>query len=264
MTQGTLGVFIPSSLGLLGGAGRGVSTLRKIGPLAAMVTVSEKHEDELQITDHPVELGVTVSDHAFRRPSMVTIRCSWSNSPNRSSGTNPSAAGALNTLLPLNAVQSAVPRLPGSGATPVAAGVLVNRALSQSVSSYMQATSPGAGGSPVRDVYQQLLDLQLSLQLLDVYTGKRTYKNMLIQSIIVDTDRTSENSLEVLLRCREVIVARTATVTVQQAPASSQADPAATAAPVEQGLVSTVPAPATGNSQLVAAIGGINSVSPAP
>lgn len=261
--SGQLGVFIPNALGLLGGSGRSSLTKRAIGPLVAMMTASEKHEDELQIADHPVELGVTVSDHAFRRPAVVTIRCSWSNSPNRNAGINQNPSAAFSTLLPLDAAQRAAP-LPGSGAVPVASGVLVGGALAASVSQYTQQASPSTGGSVVRDIYQKLLNLQLSLELLDIYTGKRAYKNMLIQSIIVDTDKTTENSLECLLRCRELIIARTATVAIQQAPASSQADPRATAAPTEQGLVPAVAAPAAGNQQLEAAIAGINSSSPAP
>lgn len=63
-----------------------VTPQRAIGPFAAQVTLEERHVDDLAITDHPVETGATISDHAYMRPSEVTIRCGWSESPGGSGG----------------------------------------------------------------------------------------------------------------------------------------------------------------------------------
>jgi Dit-like tail protein len=49
------------------------------GGLVAEVTISEDHEDELLITDHPVELGAMMSDHAYKRPPTLRLRVGWSN-----------------------------------------------------------------------------------------------------------------------------------------------------------------------------------------
>ena len=57
-----------------------ISPQRSIGGIVAQATVEEVHTDELTITDHPVEMGANISDHAFLRPAEVTIRCGWSNS----------------------------------------------------------------------------------------------------------------------------------------------------------------------------------------
>ena len=51
---------------------------RSIGGIVAEVTIEEAAEDELQITEHPVEQGAPIADHAFKRPSTVTIRAGWS------------------------------------------------------------------------------------------------------------------------------------------------------------------------------------------
>jgi hypothetical protein len=51
---------------------------RSIGGIVANVTIEEQHTDELQITDHPVEGGAPVSDHAFKRPVQVNITAGWS------------------------------------------------------------------------------------------------------------------------------------------------------------------------------------------
>jgi hypothetical protein len=53
-------------------------SLRSIGGIIAEVTIEETGEDDLQITEHPVESGAPIADHAFKRPSQVTIRAGWS------------------------------------------------------------------------------------------------------------------------------------------------------------------------------------------
>lgn len=47
---------------------------RSIGGLYPDVIVEESHEDSLQITEHPVEQGAAINDHAFKKPEVVTIR----------------------------------------------------------------------------------------------------------------------------------------------------------------------------------------------
>ena len=66
---------------------------RNIAGFVANVTLDEHHHDTLTITRHPVAQGSTVSDHAFKEPATVTIRCGWTNS------------GGLNTLFDPNYVQ---------------------------------------------------------------------------------------------------------------------------------------------------------------
>lgn len=47
---------------------------RKIGLIVPSVVISEKHNDTLEITEHPVEVGAAISDHAYRRPSEVIMQ----------------------------------------------------------------------------------------------------------------------------------------------------------------------------------------------
>lgn len=53
---------------------------RSIGGFTANVTVEEVARDEVVLTDHPVEQGAQVSDHAFKKPVSIVIRCAYSNS----------------------------------------------------------------------------------------------------------------------------------------------------------------------------------------
>lgn len=59
---------------------------RNIGGIFPDVTVEEQHDDEMQITQHPVEVGTPVTDHAFMQPVTVAIHAFWSNSSAQSEG----------------------------------------------------------------------------------------------------------------------------------------------------------------------------------
>lgn len=52
---------------------------KRFGTITIPVTIEEAHQDELQITEHPVEKGAEINDHAFKRQPDVTIKCGWSN-----------------------------------------------------------------------------------------------------------------------------------------------------------------------------------------
>lgn len=52
---------------------------KRIGTIQIGVELEESHMDELQITEHPVEKGAEINDHAFKRQPEVTLKCGWSN-----------------------------------------------------------------------------------------------------------------------------------------------------------------------------------------
>mgnify|MGYP001758463341 CR=1 FL=1 len=68
---------------------------RSIGTIIPGVVVEEAHRDDLVITDHPVEQGAAITDHAFKRPAEVVLRCGWSNSDILSAVENGSLFGAV-------------------------------------------------------------------------------------------------------------------------------------------------------------------------
>lgn len=51
---------------------------RRIGLIIPNVVISEKHSDTLEITEHPVETGAPVSDHAYKRPPEVVMEVGFS------------------------------------------------------------------------------------------------------------------------------------------------------------------------------------------
>lgn len=57
-----------------------VITGRNLGGLQFAVVVEEQHEDKLTITEHPVEQGANINDHAYVMPAALTIRAGVSDS----------------------------------------------------------------------------------------------------------------------------------------------------------------------------------------
>lgn len=54
-----------------------IRPLRAIGYVIPDIVVEEHHEDQLVITEHPVERGASITDHAYKRPKEVVLRAAW-------------------------------------------------------------------------------------------------------------------------------------------------------------------------------------------
>lgn len=185
------------------------------------VTIEEIHQDELEITDHPVENGTTISDHAFKRPERCVIRCGWSNSP---SG-------------PTSLVSQAV----SLGATLVGPAVGLISAIAPTIQA-AQSILTGNAVNQVRVIYDQLLGLQRSREPFDILTSKRSYKSMLFESLATTTDEKTENSMVITAVCKQVIIVTTQTIQVPINP-QAQAAPEETTPTQDTGTLQLAPAP---------------------
>lgn len=67
----------------------------------ATVVVEETGLDELQITEHPVERSAAVTDHAFRRPSQLSMTAGWSAGDAAAAGDQNYLSGLYKRLLAL-------------------------------------------------------------------------------------------------------------------------------------------------------------------
>lgn len=151
---------------------------RYIGTIIPDVAVEEIHNDTLRITDHPVETGAAVTDHAFHMPYECQMRVGFSDSSHQASGF-------------------------------------------------------------VKMIYQTMITLQQSREPMNVSTGKRLYQNMLIQSMQVTTDETSEYALNMTVNLREIII--TNTQQTSGASPSNQLTPSQTASQSDQGTQTSQP-----------------------
>jgi len=65
---------------------------RSIGGLTMDVTIEENHSQEIEITEHPVEQGASVTDHAYLKPASLTIKAGVTDSKAATAGDKPSVA----------------------------------------------------------------------------------------------------------------------------------------------------------------------------
>lgn len=89
------------------------------------------------------------------------------------------------------------------------------------------STFSGAATSGLAQLYQQFLDLQKQRIPFNILTPKRIYKNMLMTTVRLTTNKATENILSLNLSFQEVLFAAVGTTVVatinQRAPQKTQA-----------------------------------------
>lgn len=146
--------------------------LAQIDSLVLDASVSESHTVEVQITDHPVEQGVDVTDHRRRKPRQLTIEGIVSNTP--------------------------LPQV--SDPTTL---VTVGNVTFQSLSAGSTADTV-----PALNAYQTLLALADSPKLITVITALQTYENMTLSNLSVPRDASVGQSLHFTATLREIKLVR--------------------------------------------------------
>jgi len=63
------------------------------------VTISEMHSDEVTVTQHPVDTGANIADHAYRQPATVVCTFGWSDSSRLINSLMSGGTGAVGSLL---------------------------------------------------------------------------------------------------------------------------------------------------------------------
>ncbi|WP_429838690.1 phage baseplate protein [Burkholderia gladioli] len=178
---------------------------KSIGGVPISAVVEEIYNDDLVITDHPVEKDTPINDHAYQMPRQVVMKCGWSNAD-------------YSALLGAASVS-----FDPTGANTMATGTYVDA------------------------VYSKLLKLQADLQLIDVTTTRRKYKNVLVRGLTLVVDPKTSSSLMVTATLKQVNIVSTKATTLP--PRANQANPAATAETIGAGAKLATPAtPVPGGS----------------
>lgn len=149
-----------------------MAVIRSIGDIIPDVVVEETHSDEMEVTQHPVQQGASISDHAYKKPATLKMSLMF-------------------------------------------------------------------GKNDISTTYQKLLKMQNEAQLVDVITGKRAYKNMILKSLSVTTNKETNTILSVSAELVEVIIV---SVTVTNVPArAKQKNAGKTGATKKAGSKQTAP-----------------------
>ena len=194
-----------------------------IGGIAIQATLEERYTDTLIVTEHPVQIGASITDHSYLRLPEITIKCGWSNS---GQGVIAGLGSALTSLGAGNFASQAQSAL----------GVTPTPNTASSIQGGQISTGDYVGG-----IYSRLIALQQSGSYFDVQTSLRLYHNMVLTSINVTRDVKTSQVLMVQASCRQILVVNVSTA--QLPPQASQALPMNTASASDNnvGTVSTEP-----------------------
>lgn len=189
--------------------------------IIAQAVMEEQHMDEMEVTQHPVETGAPITDHAYVRPAHLKLTLMWSNSP-------PVNAQLTNTLVGAATANSN------------AANAVVGAVLQAQAALSYTSTQQGAAIDSVNDAYAKLLKLMQTRSLFSVITAKRLYRNMICKSLRTGTTWKTANVLTIEMDCQQVFLVKTS---VTALPADLQANPQNTASYQSNGSKGLVPAP---------------------
>lgn len=153
------------------------------------VILNETTQDTLTITKHPVQTGASITDHSFMEP--VTYSA--------------------------NILQNANFNIPGTNI-----GIPGVSSLSDF------AGVAGSGKSALAQTYASFLKIQSARQTFTVATPKRTYKDMLMTSVRMTTDKNTENILALAFTCQQVILVNVGSTVVNPLKLASPANNAGT------------------------------------
>ncbi len=169
-------------------------TRAQIDAIKVDVSLSEQHQSEVEITEHPVETGTNIIDHARPKPDMLTIEGVISNDP-----------------------------MPEPTAANVAREHKDVKFMSHSAS---QAERAGKG-------YKDLIALKDATKLITVVTALVTYENMMLRSLSVPRDPRTGQALRFSATFVQVRVVSSKTVELKaekQKSGGKKATPAASEA----------------------------------
>lgn len=178
-----------------------IAPKRGLAGIVADCVIDEDHEDTAEITSHPVEYGSPITDNVCNLPATVTLTYGWW------MGSDANSDALVDYNAPPSELDGSAGTLPPS--QPPFSNYLVN-------------------------VYKQLLAIKTAASPFAVYTGKRVYQNMLIESLSHRTDKDTENSMIVRIVCKEALIVGTRTFTVATDP-TQVSDPQTTLGTTNRG-----------------------------
>ena len=190
--------------------------------IVANVVIEETHNDNLEITQHPIELGSAISDHVFRRPAELTLYMGWADNKHNNYVLPQLRDSSASQLLEQDLISiaatlatSSIPILGGIYGAGLANafnfkldGLLSNTEYAN-INKEINGLLTVVPQSTLNNTYHALLSLQENRTLFDVVTGRRTYRNMVCRNLTVETTYQTAYVLLVKMICQEIIMSKT-------------------------------------------------------
>lgn len=152
----------------------------QIDSIVLDATLSEVHSGAAQVTEHPVEGGVDISDHVIQRPDELDITGVVSN-------------------------------------TPIEILERIGNILAGAESGIAGAASAAFNPQRAEDAYKSIRLLKEAGALITIVTPLRTYERMAITSLVVNRDSPTGDAVALSMRTKTVRLVESLTVEVDPA-----------------------------------------------
>jgi hypothetical protein len=147
--------------------------------------ISERHDGEVDVTEHPVEKGANITDHARPKPWVVTIEAIISNTP---------IDKEQNTRI-----------ISSRGFT---------------IETSAQQEYPQGTVGYVETAFQKLISMRDACEFMTVVTELRTYRNMILTSLTVPRDNKTGDAIKFTVAFKEILTTEILTKQVKVAKSS--------------------------------------------
>lgn len=178
-------------------------------------TVDEVHSSEVEVSEHPVEEGVDITDHVRPKADTIRIEGVITNQPIELPQSHADGISVVN-----------VPFEFDKGAPQVVQAVAGGGLLGQGVGAITGALGLNQGGGTaggfsaefdrVADAYEELLAIKNEGRLFTIETTLRTYDDMVMLTLEVNRNSQRGNGLYFTATAKQLIVVSTETVEIPE------------------------------------------------
>jgi hypothetical protein len=154
------------------------ATPAQLGTLVLDASITESHQAEVEVTEHPVEQGANIADHTRAKPESLTLEGLISNTPLNRTQTR-RLVESLGVVFESNSAEDAVFGQPGRAEA----------------------------------AYVTLREIKEAGQLITVVTGLRVYEDMVMTSLLVPRDARTGEALRFTASFKQIRLVKNKTTT---------------------------------------------------
>lgn len=184
-------------------------------------TLREEHAGVTTVTEHNVETGANISDHARPELRKITFDVTVTNTPIKAPTTNTDGVtGSVSATQVDVATRVNLPRiLPGIGLAEAIAG---NEVLNQTVVREIQVLNFDAPLNRVRSVYDDLEKLRVESTLVTIDSSLQQYTSMVIKTVTATRGPADGSSITYAVTATEIRFVDSKIVAVKADPGASK------------------------------------------
>lgn len=189
----------------------------EIGSIFLDASIDEGHTMSAQATSHPVETGANITDHVHADPRAVRIEGLITNHPIDLPPSHAAGVSIVDKEFEWKAQPSVLGvQLGGPGLLGAAVGGIVSAVGADVHKGTAKGFEPTF--DRVQDVYKEFEAIHSEGRVIDIVTTLKIYHNMVIESLEVQRNAASGNSLPFVASARQILIVETGVVPVPAEP----------------------------------------------